>query len=67
MDDSMNGKEVTLRGWIYRVRCSNRMIFLVLRDESGIIQGVASREDLGEESFQKVGKLLVESSVLVAM
>ncbi|OYT44144.1 asparagine--tRNA ligase [Thermoplasmatales archaeon ex4484_6] len=64
-DPSKQGNEVTLRGWIYRTRGSNRMLFLVLRDSTDIIQCVASREDLGEERFISARELPVESAIVV--
>ena len=64
-DPSKQGNEVTLRGWIYRTRGSNRMLFLVLRDSTDIIQCVASRDDLGEERFISARELPVESAIVV--
>lgn len=58
-------EKVELRGWIYRLRSSKKMLFLVLRDESDIIQCVGSRKDLGDELFEELASLSVESSVLV--
>ncbi|MBN1539789.1 MAG: asparagine--tRNA ligase, partial [Candidatus Thermoplasmatota archaeon] len=60
------GKEVTVRGWIYRTRGSNKMLFLVLRDSTGIIQCVGSRDDIGEENFKIARTLNIESSVVVS-
>ncbi|MFO8052089.1 MAG: asparagine--tRNA ligase [Thermoplasmatota archaeon] len=65
-DPSKEGGSVTLRGWIYRIRGSNKMLFLVLRDSTGIIQCVGSKKDLGEDMFKEVRALNVESSVLVS-
>jgi asparaginyl-tRNA synthetase len=59
------GKEVSIRGWIYRTRGSNKMLFLVLRDSTGIIQCVGSKGDLGEESFLNARALNIESSVII--
>jgi len=42
---------VNLRGWVYRERKSNKFIFLVLRDESDIIQCVISK-DKNPEIFE---------------
>ena len=61
-----NGESVELRGWIYRLRSSKKMLFLVLRDESDIIQCVGSKSDVGEELFNEVASLSVESSVKVS-
>lgn len=35
------GKEVTLRGWVYNRRSSGKLQFLLLRDGTGVIQCVA--------------------------
>ena len=59
------GKEVKLRGWIYRTRGSNRMLFIVLRDSTDIIQCVGSRKDLGDRTFEDARSLNVESSIAV--
>jgi len=60
------GNEVRLRGWIYRTRGSNRLLFIVLRDATDIIQCVGSREDLGDEVFQTAKALNIESSIIVS-
>ena len=57
------GKEINLRGWIYRTRSSNKFAFLVLRDSSGIIQCVLKSE---HPDFEEASKLLIESSVEVS-
>ncbi len=59
------GSQVELRGWIYRTRGSNKMLFIVLRDSSGIIQCVGSRNDLGDGPFDSARSLMVESSIIV--
>lgn len=57
--------EVAVRGWVYRVRGSNRMIFIVLRDSSDIIQCVIDNEKVSKEEWNSAEKLLIESSVEV--
>ena len=56
---------VNLRGWVYRERKSNKFVFLVLRDESDIIQCVISKSK-NAELFEKAEKLTIESSVKVS-
>ena len=56
---------VNLRGWVYRERKSNKFVFIVLRDESDIIQCVISKNK-NPELFDKAGKLTIESSVKVS-
>jgi len=54
--------EVNLRGWVYRQRASNKFVFLILRDESDIIQCVIPKSK-NPELFEKAEKLTIESSV----
>ncbi len=57
------GAEVTLNGWLYNRRSSGKIHFLLLRDGSGICQCVASRADLGAESFELADHLGQESAL----
>ena len=57
--------QVNLRGWIYRERKSNKFVFIVLRDESDIIQCVISKNK-NEEQFEIAEKLTIESSVKIS-
>ncbi|PIS27876.1 MAG: asparagine--tRNA ligase [Candidatus Marinimicrobia bacterium CG08_land_8_20_14_0_20_45_22] len=61
-----NGQEVTLRGWIYNLRTSGKIWFLLLRDGTGLIQGVVSKNDTTEDVFSKKDVLTQESSVTVS-
>jgi len=54
------GSQVALRGWIHRKRSSGKMIFLVLRDPTGIIQAVSRAQD---PFWAEVEKVTRESSV----
>jgi len=54
--------EVNLRGWIYRQRSSNKFVFLVIRDESNIIQCVV-KKDISPIIYEEANKLTIESSV----
>jgi len=56
---------VNLRGWIYRQRASNKFVFIVLRDESDIIQCVIPKSK-NPEIFEKAEKLTIESSVKIS-
>jgi len=57
--------KVNLRGWVYRERKSNKFVFIVLRDESNIIQCVVSKAK-NPEIFERAEKLTIESSVKVS-
>ena len=56
---------VNLRGWVYRERKSNKFVFIVLRDESDIIQCVISKAK-NPELFEQAEKLTIESSVKIS-
>jgi hypothetical protein len=36
------GQEVTIRGWLYNLRESGKLMFPIFRDGTGIIQGVCA-------------------------
>jgi len=57
--------QVYLRGWIYRERKSNKFVFIVLRDESDIIQCVISKNK-NQGLFETAEKLTIESSVKIS-
>ncbi|MBC7081636.1 MAG: asparagine--tRNA ligase [Thermoplasmatales archaeon] len=59
------GEEASLRGWIYRKRSSGKIIFLIIRDTTGIMQVIIEKEKIGEEDFKKAEKALIESSIEV--
>ncbi len=56
------GKEVRLRGWIYRTRGGKGVRFVVLRDVTGTVQCVIKE---GAKGFADAEKALIESSVEV--
>ncbi|WCL48309.1 aspartate--tRNA ligase [Leptospira sp. GIMC2001] len=49
LDKSQIGKKVFLSGWAFRFRDQGGVIFIDLRDRSGIVQIVARKESLGEQ------------------
>ncbi len=59
-------KEIETRGWIYRWRESGKIIFVVIRDSTGIIQVTVSREHVSEDDFKNAKSAGIESSVIVA-
>ncbi|MFH0778574.1 MAG: asparagine--tRNA ligase [Candidatus Eisenbacteria bacterium] len=58
-------EEVEVRGWLYNKRSSGRLHFLLVRDGTGIVQVVADKGTVGDETFQRCGEVAQESSVLV--
>jgi len=60
------GSEVTLKGWVYNIRSSGKIIFLLVRDGTGVIQCVIEKSSAGEELFAKAAALTQESSIEVS-
>ncbi|MEK9138091.1 MAG: asparagine--tRNA ligase [Bacteroidota bacterium] len=56
------GEEVALRGWLYNKRSSGKIRFLVMRDGTGLVQGVVVKANVSEEVFNKFDLLTQESS-----
>jgi len=59
------GETVTIRGWVYNKRSSGKIRFIVVRDGTGILQGVLVKGNLPEESFDAFDRLTQESSLSV--
>jgi asparaginyl-tRNA synthetase len=60
------GQIVTLRGWVHHLRSSGKIRFLVLRDGTGLAQGVLVKGNLPEEDFQQFDQLTLESSLTLS-
>jgi len=59
-----DGQEVTIRGWLYNLRESGKLLFPIFRDGTGIIQGVCALKE-NPEAFAELKGLTQESSVIV--
>src|SRR5438105_10418813 len=59
------GQAVTIRGWLYNLRESGKLLFPIFRDGSGTIQGVLAKNAIAPEVFDAVKDLTQESSVIV--
>src|SRR5271154_2628663 len=59
------GQTVTIRGWLYNLRASGKLLFPIFRDGSGIIQGVVAKQAVSGELFESIKGLTQESSVIV--
>ena len=60
-----DGQTVTIRGWLYNLRESGKLLFPQFRDGSGIIQGVVPKNAVPPEVFDSIKTLTQESSVIV--
>ena len=60
-----DGQTVTIRGWLYNLRESGKLLFPIFRDGSGVIQGVVPKNAVAPEVFDAIKGLTLESSVIV--
>jgi asparaginyl-tRNA synthetase len=59
------GQMVTLRGWLYNMRESGKLLFPIFRDGTGTIQGIVPKAAVAAEVFDRIKGLTQESSVIV--
>ena len=59
------GETVTIRGWLYNKRSSGKIAFMQLRDGTGTVQAVATPQDVDETSWNLIGDVTQESSIIV--
>ena len=59
------GESVTVMGWVQKRRNLGSLIFVDLRDRSGLLQIVFDENDIGTEGFDKAGKLRSEFVVAI--
>ena len=59
------GETVTLRGWLYNLRSSGKLLFPTFRDGSGTVQGIVPKAQVSEETFTTLKNLTLESSLVV--
>jgi len=63
LDDRCEGKQVRVKGWIYRKRKSKDTIFLIMRDATGIVQCTVKKDST---AWVDAGKVTIESSVMLS-
>ena len=59
------GQTVTVMGWVQKSRNKGGIIFVDLRDRTGIIQMIFEQGETAEEAFEKAAKLRAEFVVAV--
>lgn len=59
------GEEVTLKGWLYNLRSSGKLMFPQLRDGTGIVQCVVLKKTIAPEVWDALKGLGQESSLIV--
>ncbi len=59
------GERVRIRGWVHAIRDQKRMQFLIVRDETGLVQAVLPKEEAPSELNDALSALTVESAVTI--
>jgi asparaginyl-tRNA synthetase len=59
------GQEVTVQGWLYNKRSGGKIRFPLLRDGTGVVQGVMVKGNVPEEVFSRFDALTQESSFVL--
>ena len=59
------GEIIRVRGWVYHRRSSGKIRFLVIRDGTGYVQGVASVKDVDAAAWETLDGLTQEASIEV--
>ncbi|MBU2598458.1 MAG: asparagine--tRNA ligase [Actinobacteria bacterium] len=60
-----DGKKVIIKGWLYNKRSSGNIVFLLIRDGTGIMQCVVSKNNVDNKVFESAQKITQESSLIV--
>ena len=65
LSSSNIGEMVTVMGWVQKNRNKGGIVFVDLRDRSGILQIIFEESDCGAENFAKAEKLRSEFVIAV--
>jgi asparaginyl-tRNA synthetase len=60
------GQEVVLKGWVYNLRSSGKILFILVRDGTGLIQCIVERASAGPGLFERACALTQESSIEIS-
>src|SRR5258706_12030466 len=59
------GEEITIKGWLYNMRSSGKILFPQLRDGTGVVQCVVLKNAVEPELFEALRALGQESAIIV--
>lgn len=63
LKEDLVGKEVSIKGWVYRMRDMKDKVFFVIRDPTGIIQAVVKKDNVNENIWNDALKFQIEGSL----
>jgi asparaginyl-tRNA synthetase len=66
LDGKLDGSHVALRGWLHHIRSGGGILFLQLRDGSGVIQCTLKKDKIDPETFEKLSATPIESTIEVS-
>ena len=52
-----DGQSVTIRGWLYNLRESGKLLFPIFRDGTGLVQGVVVKSKVAPEVWDAIKTL----------
>ena len=58
-------QDVELRGWVYNIRSIGKIWFVILRDGTGLLQGVVVKGEASDETFLLEHELNQEDSIII--
>ncbi len=61
----LDERQVALRGWLHHTRTGGGILFLQLRDGTGIIQCTLKKDRTGPDEFKELGEIPIESTIEV--
>ena len=59
------GQDVQLKGWVYNTRSIGKIWFMILRDGTGLLQGVVVKGEATDETFAMEQELNQEDAVII--
>jgi len=65
-EGKFDDQRVVLRGWLHHIRSSGGILFLQLRDGTGVIQCTLKKDKVDSDIFGKLSTLAVESTIEVS-
>ena len=63
---SHDGERVALRGWLHHVRTGGGILFLQLRDGTGLIQCTLKKDLVAAEEFERLSMIPIESTIEIS-
>lgn len=62
---SITERSITIKGWVTHIRSSGKLVFIEVRDGSGVIQCVVFKGDVSDSTFETAKRLSLETSISI--